>query len=206
MTAHCSKKVSQPNQFCAWKGCKTDKLHTDDSVIQGLMNYSPAAIARKALDGMTQRRNSTEDDLKNNRSFAVLTRMRQIIELFYRMLFYLLAAKPEEIPHFLSEERPNDFYYIHKLVNDRLLDGRSILATHVVEGGAVPDKRFWNIMHHTAHASVQALQMAHEAPNGFDRALIDILVQRCVWTLTNIVYAFERGDSREEIAGRLLAR
>jgi hypothetical protein len=206
MTAHCSKKVSQPNQFCAWKGCKTDKPHTDNRLIRDLMNYSPAAIAHQALDGITQLRASMEDDLNGNRSFAVLTRMRQIIELFYRMLFYLLAAKPEEIPHFLSEAQPNNFYSIHQLVNDRLFDGRSMLATHVVKGGALPDERFWDIMHHTAHVSVQALQMARKAPKGFDRALIDTLVQRCIWTLTNIVYALERGDSREEIAGRLLVR
>jgi hypothetical protein len=198
-------KVSPRNQFCPVNGCETDKPHTDDPVVAAQMKYSPAAIAREALVGMAQLRDSMQDDLKGDRSFAILTRIRQVEELFHRMIFCLFIATPEEMPHFLSEARPNSFDSIYKAVKKSLGGGRLTLDTHIIQGDGLPAERFWAIMHHTAHVSMRAMQMAHDAPNGFNRALVDTVVQRRVLTLTNIVYAFDRGDSRDQIREHLVA-
>jgi hypothetical protein len=199
-------KVTSPNQFCPVKGCKTDKPHTDDPVVGSLMKYfdTPAVIARGALVGMTQLRDSMLDDLNGNRSFANLTRIRQVMELLYRMIFCLFAATPEEIPHFLSEAHPNKFDYIFKTVNARLFDGRLTLDKHVIQGDGLADEKLWTILNQTAHVSMRALQMANDMPNGFDKVLIDAVVQRSVFVLTNILHALERGDSREQIMDSLV--
>lgn len=46
---------------------------------------------------------------------------------------------------------------------------------------------------------MRAMQMASDMPNGFDKVLIDTVVQKSVFVLTNVLYALERGDSREQI-------
>ena len=200
-------KKAPPNEFCTVPGCKTKKLHTDDPVVAAQLKYfdTPAVIARGAWVGMTQLRDSMQDDLKCNRSFAILTRFRQVEELFYRMIFFLFAATPEEIRHYLSEEHPNKFDTIFKAVNDRLCGGRLTLDKHVLSGDGLPDKRIWKVMHEASHVSILALQMAHDFRNpALQERLINTVVQRRVLTLTRVLYALEHGDSREHILKTLV--
>jgi hypothetical protein len=198
-----AKKVPQ-NPFCPVVSCKTDKPHTDDPFVRGLLAYTPAVIARQALIGMTQLRDSMQDDLNGNRSFAFLTRFRQIEELFHRTIFYLFAATPEEIPHFLSEVPPNRFDHIFKLLNQRLCDERFTLDKHVIQAVGLPDQRLWTIMHETAHVSMRALQMAHDFRNSaLQKQWLDTVVQWRVLVLTNVLYALKRGDSLEQVRRNL---
>ena len=202
-------KKLPPNDFCNVAGCKTDKPHTDDPVVGTLLTYfdTPAVIAREALVGMTQLRDSMQDDLKANRSFAILTRIRQVEELFYRMIFCLFVATPKEIPHFLSEEPPNNFDSIFKAVNKRLCDGRLTLDRHVIQADGLPDEKIWKIMNQTSHASMRALQMAHDFRNrALQEQLINTVVQRRVLVLTHIVDALDRGCDREQIVKTLVMR
>ncbi|HTF66999.1 MAG TPA: hypothetical protein VK638_30380 [Edaphobacter sp.] len=194
-----AKNVLQ-NPFCPVVNCKTAKPHTDDPFVRGLLAYTPEVIARQALVGMTQLRDSMQDDLNGNRSFAFLTRFRQIEELFHRTIFYLFAATPEEIPHFLSEMPPNSFDSILKLLNQRLCDRRLTLDKHVIQTVGLPDQRLWKIMHETAHVSMRALQMAHDFRNSaLQRQWLDTVVQRRVLVITNVLYALKRGDSLEQV-------
>jgi hypothetical protein len=201
-----AKKVPV-NEFCTLVGCKTDKPHTDDPIVRTQLKYfdTPAVIARQALVGMTQLRDSMQDDLKGNRSFAILTRIRQVEELFYRMIFFLFAATPEEIPHFLSEAHPNKFDYIFKAVNDRLFNGALTLDKHVISGDGLPDQKMWKILNETSHVSMRALQMAHDFMDpALQKELIDTVVQKRVFVLTNVLYAFERGHSRNQVRENLI--
>jgi hypothetical protein len=145
-----ARKVPK-SPFCPVVSCKTDKPHTDDLVVRTMLTYfdTPALIAWQALVGLTQLRDSMQDDLNSNRSFAFLARFRQIEELFHGMIYCLFAATPEERPHFLSEVPPNGFDYIYKLVNNRLCDGRLTLDTHVIQTVGLPDQKFMKLMHET---------------------------------------------------------
>ena len=204
---HDTMEVPPPKQFCPVKGCKTDRPHTDDPVVRAQRKYldTPVVIARQAWIGMTQLRDSMQDDLKGNRSFAILTRIRQVEELFYRTIFCLFAATPEEIPHFLSEAPPNSFDSIFKKVNKRLCDGRLTLDTHVVQGDGLPDEGLWSVMNKTSHVSMRALQMAHDfMDSALQKRLIDNIVQRHVLVLTRVLNALEHGDSREQILKTLV--
>jgi hypothetical protein len=202
-------KTVPHNRFCDVDRCKTDRPHTDDPVVRGMLTYfdTPALIARQALIGMTQLRDSMQDDLKGNRSFAFLTRFRQIEELFHRMIFCLFAATPEEIPHFLSEAYPNKFDDIFKLVNQRVCEGRSTLDKRVIQGDGLPDQTFWKIMNETSHVSMRALHMAYDFRNSaLQKQWIDTVVQKRVLFLTRVLYELERGDSLEQIRQTLVTR
>jgi hypothetical protein len=193
------------NPFCPVVSCRTDKPHTDDPLVRGLLAHTPAVIARQALVGMTQLRDSIQDDLSGIRSFAFLTRFRQIEELFHRTIFHLFAATPEEIPHFLSDVPPNSFDCIFKLLNQRLCDGRLTLDKHVIQTVGLPDHRLWKIMHETTHVSMRALQMAHDFRNSaLQKQWLDTVVQKRVLVLTNVLYALKRGDSLEQVRKNLV--
>jgi hypothetical protein len=116
------------------------------------------------------------------------------------MIFCLFAATPEEIPHFLSEMHPNKFDSIYKAVNQRLFGGRLTLDKHVIQGDGLPDESMWKILNQTSHVSMRALQMANDFTNrALHKQLIDTVVQGHVFVLTNVLYALERGDSREQV-------
>jgi hypothetical protein len=196
-----------PNQFCVVAGCKTKEPHTDDPVVRGLLTYTPAVVARQAVIGITQLRNSLQDDMKSDRSFAFLTRFRQIEELFHRTMFGLFAATPEELPHFLSEAPPNNFDYFFKLLNKRVCNGRLNLDKHVVRTVGLPDQTLWSIMSQAAHVSRRAFQMAHDfRDRSLQKQWFDTVVQQRVLVLTNVLYGLERGDSIEQVRENLVPR
>jgi hypothetical protein len=197
------------DQPCPVAGCKAKRPHTEDPVVRALLAYfdTPAVIARQALIGMTQLHDSMREDLEGNRSFAILTRIRQVEELFHRIMFFLFAATPEEIPHFLSEEYPDNFGDIFGLVNQRLFNGRLTLDKRIIQGNELPDQTLWKIMNETAHGSMRALQMAHDFRHSdLQKKLIDTVVQQHVLILSHVLCRLERGDSIEQIRRTLVAR
>jgi hypothetical protein len=202
-----ARKVPQ-SRFCPVVSCRTDKPHTDDLVVRTMLTYfdTPALIAWQALVGLTQLRDSMQDDLNGNRSFAFLTRLRQIEELFHGMIYCLFAATPEERPHFLSEAPPNGFDYIYKVVDNRLCDGRLTLDTRVIQTVGLPDQKFMKFMHETVHISMRALQVAHDFSNSAQKQWVDTVVQQRVLVLTNVLYELERGDSIEQVRRNLVTR
>jgi hypothetical protein len=191
-----------PNQFCDVAGCKTKEPHTEDPVVRGLLAYfdTPVVIAEQAVININQLRESLRDDMKSDRSFAFLSRFRQIEELFHRTLFGLFAATPEELPHFLSEARPNSFDFIFKLLNERVCNGRLKLDKRVIRTVGLPDQTLWSIISQAAHVSMRAFQMANDfTDRSLQKRWFDSVVQPRVLILTNVLYKLKRGDTIEEI-------
>lgn len=115
--------------YCAVPGCTTKLAHMDDPIVQGLhMEFSdPVKLTSWVKAALGELINSIHADLKENRVLAYMSRWRQPEELYYRALYVLFIATPDEIPHVLSGDTPNGFAAIYRSVNNVIMEDRGTL-------------------------------------------------------------------------------
>ena len=144
------------NPPCSVKQCTTKQPHTANPIVIALMQMPPLEMTTLVCLALAELRDSFKNDAQNHRTFAWLTRLRQVDELYMRCVYVLLIAKDDEIPHILSGETPNGFDFIYAQVNKAILDGRGVLKDTqpgLQFGTFTPMKT----IHNAAHASFQSL-------------------------------------------------
>jgi hypothetical protein len=122
-------KVAKINPHCCVPGCKADKQHADDPVVKYLISLfgDPAEMAHWTLAAMVELRDSICRDLAEKKYLAWFTRSRQPEELYYRTLYAMFIATPEELYHILSGDMPNGFGNYYREVNKVILQGKGKL-------------------------------------------------------------------------------
>src|SRR5216683_2951661 len=104
-----NKRKSRVNPHCPVPGCKTDKPHADDPIMEGLIHEfaPPDKLTFWVLHAMAELRDSICRDLADKKIFAWHTRLRQPEELYIRTLYALFIAGEKELQHILSGAMPN---------------------------------------------------------------------------------------------------
>lgn len=146
---------------------------------------------------------SLEDDFSKGRTFALLSRIRQTEEMYYRALYVLFIAKPEELPHVFSGETPNGFTDIYRAVNEALLDGRGALEAPQtgLSGAAFTTMQLLN---NSAHASFPffftciGVVRAPESRQAMGTKLIAHLKMYCHY-LNYMEQMFAAGKKKEDV-------
>jgi hypothetical protein len=157
---------SKPNPFCPVVGCKATAPHVDDPTVSGLMRVfsPPASLARWSWAAMLDLRNSIIEDIQGGRPFAWQTRLRQVEEIYFRALYCIFFATPEELPHIFSGAMPNSVTPMYRKVNEVILEGRGqweVPQAGKTSGQFTP----LDILHSAAHASYAAIFTAISLAN-----------------------------------------
>jgi hypothetical protein len=126
------KRKNPPNSHCPVPGCRTKAPHTDDNLVKGLQLMTVSSVGygnltEWARDVMIELRDSITRDLDARQYAGYFFRLRQVEELYFRVLYLIFIAKPEEIPHLLSGEPPNGLSSMYEKVNEVVMEGRGAL-------------------------------------------------------------------------------
>ena len=68
-----------------------------------------------------------DDDVAAGRHFAMITRTRQLEELYIRALYAMFIADPSEVAHIMSDATPNSFSVMYRKVNQTIFGGKGLL-------------------------------------------------------------------------------
>ena len=152
---------SKPNSFCPVPGCKTTAPHVNDMVVSGLTKVfpSPETLAYWSLASMVDLRKSIAADIESDRPFAWQTRIRQVEEIYFRALYTIFFATPDELPHIFSGATPNSVVPMYRKVNEEILKGQGqweVKQQGLISGDFTP----LSLMHSSAHASYVAMMTA----------------------------------------------
>jgi hypothetical protein len=111
-------KKARPNQFCPVAGCETKERHESDPLVAKLLSLyqNPVLVSGSSLFCMRQLSASVHDEVKAERTFALMTRLRQVVEMAFRLQFCILVASASGLPHYLSESYPNSFNHVYERV------------------------------------------------------------------------------------------
>ncbi len=126
------KRKPQVNPYCPVPGCRTKAPHTDDKLVNGLLLLTSSSVGYARLtewarDVMIELRDSMTRDLEAKQYAGYFFRLRQVEELYFRVLYLIFVATPEEIPHVLSGEPPNGLSAMYQKVNELVMEGRGAL-------------------------------------------------------------------------------
>jgi hypothetical protein len=123
------KRKGKINPHCPVPGCKTEKPHASDPIVEGLIyEFAPSEkLTFWVLGGMAELRESICRDLADRRIFAWHTRLRQPEELYIRTLYALFIAGEKELHHILSGDPPNGLSGLYSKVNALVFEGRGLL-------------------------------------------------------------------------------
>ena len=148
----------KPNPHCPVLGCRTDKPHGSDPLVQGMLAEfsSPGKLTYWTLAAMAELSQSICRDLQEEKIFAWLSRLRQPEEIYVRTLYTLFIATPEELPHIVSGDTPNGMMGYYKPVNELVLGGRGLLDT-AQPGLTAGSFKPVHTLHAGAHASFSAI-------------------------------------------------
>lgn len=151
------KKV---NLNCPVPGCKATAPHVNDPIVQALVREfgNPEKAARWTLAAIAELGKSLKDDMNAGRWFAVITRSRQIEELYIRALYTIFLATPGEIPHIMSDDMPNGFAARYRKVNEIIFEGRGTLDM-IQPGLATGTFTAMDTVNRGAHASFSTMLM-----------------------------------------------
>ena len=102
--------------------------------------------------------------IQGGRPFAWQTRLRQVEEIYFRALYCIFFATPEELPHIFSGAMPNSVTPMYRKVNEVILEGRGqweVPQAGKTSGQFTP----LDILHSAAHASYAAIFTAISLAN-----------------------------------------
>jgi hypothetical protein len=137
----------------------------------------PASNAHWSMVAMLDLRNSIIADIQAERHFAWQTRIRQVEEIYFKALYCIFFATPEELPHVFSGMTPNSVMPMYRKVNEEILKGRGQWETQQpgqTSGVFTPV----SILHSSAHASYAAMLTAISYANLPDaQAKLEAFVQ-----------------------------
>jgi hypothetical protein len=120
---------AKTNPHCPVRGCRTNKPHVDDPIVDGLIRVfaSPANLTSCVHHAMAELRDSICRDLADGKLFAWHARLRQPEELYIRALYALFISGEKELPHILSGDMPNGLSGLYSKVNAVVFEGRGPL-------------------------------------------------------------------------------
>src|SRR5271166_2717707 len=121
--------TTKQNPNCPVPGCKATVPHLNDPIIQGLVREfgDPEKACRWTCFAIAELGKSIRADMDAERWLAVITRSRQIEELYIRTLYTVFFASPAEIAHVMSDDTPNSFTERYRKVNEIIFEGRGTL-------------------------------------------------------------------------------
>lgn len=124
-----AKKHPKINPHCSVPGCKAKAPHLSDPVVAALAeNFSDMAIvAGWTCASIAEVGKSMADDVAAGRYFALITRSRQLEELYIRALYAMFIADPGEVAHIMSDATPNSFSEMYRKVNQTIFGGKGQL-------------------------------------------------------------------------------
>lgn len=168
--------MAKVNPYCPVSGCKTDRPHTNDPLVREMVAFSntPQVYLYWVQNTLLELRDSMVDDRKNGRRISWLSRIRLVEELYYRTLYLLFVATPDEAPHILSGDPPNSISIIYDRVNDELLHGIGKLKQGAGPLGHSP-LEWLHIGAHGAYPILFALEFDKETEPGLDDYLKEYL-------------------------------
>jgi len=123
------KKKTKPNPHCPVPGCKAKAPHLSDPVVAALtQNFSDLAkIAEWTCTSIAELGRSMADDIAAGRCFALITRTRQVEELYIRALYAMFLADSGDLAHIMSDATPNSFSEMYRKVNQSIFGGKGLL-------------------------------------------------------------------------------
>jgi hypothetical protein len=123
------KKKTKTNPHCSVSRCKAKTPHLSDPVVAALVhNFSDLAnVAGWTCASIAELGKSMADDVAAGRYFALITRTRQVEELYIRALYAIFIADPSEIAHIMSDAMPNSFSVMYRKVNQSIFGGTGLL-------------------------------------------------------------------------------
>lgn len=153
-----SKKNGTNNYFCCVPACKTKERHTDDPIIKALLTEfsDPARHAMWVHSAITELARSINGDFAAGRVFAAMSRSRQPEELYFRALYAIFLALPDELAHIVSGKTPNSFSRYYREVNKVILEGRGELEK-IQSGRSFGSFTAMETINNHAHVSYPAL-------------------------------------------------
>lgn len=153
-----NKKNETNNPFCPVPGCKTKERHRDDPLIKALLTAfsDPARHAMWVLSAITELARSINHDFAAGRIFAAMSRSRQPEELYFRSLYAIFLASPDELAHIVSGKTPNSFSRYYREVNKAILEGRGALEK-IQPGRSFGSFTAMETINNHAHVSYPAL-------------------------------------------------
>jgi hypothetical protein len=204
MPAKSGRKPRKENSHCHVAGCGTMQPHLSDLSVASMMKAyeDPKQLAGWAEAGMKELALSFLQDMEAGRVFAWVTRLRQIEELYIRAIYTLLIAEKSEVPHLLSNMRPNGFSALYKKVNDLVFEGRGKL-TDVAPGRSYGEFTPMETINQGAHVSFASMLTAigiNSLPN--EETNFDNYHKHLETYLVRLNYMrkmFEQGRSRDQV-------
>ena len=155
-----TKKQQKINPHCSVSGCKTKAPHLSDPVVAALVhNFSDLAnVAGWTCASIAELGKSIADDVAAGRHFAMITRTRQLEELYIRALYAMFVADPGEVAHIMSDATPNSFSVMYRKVNQTIFGGKGLLE---VSQPGLTSGTFtaMGTINSGAHASFSAMMM-----------------------------------------------
>ena len=123
------KKQPKINPHCPVPGCKAKAPHLSDPVVAALVhNFSDLAnVAGWTCASIAELGKSVANDVAAGRHFAMITRTRQLEELYVRALYAMFIADPGEVAHLMSDATPNSFSVMYRKVNQSVFGGKGLL-------------------------------------------------------------------------------
>lgn len=123
------KKKTKMNPHCPVPGCKAKTPHLSDPVVAALTQSLSdlAKVAEWTCASIAELGKSMADDVAAGRYFALITRTRQVEELYIRALYAMFIADPSEIAHIMSDAMPNSFSVMYRKVNESIFGGKGLL-------------------------------------------------------------------------------
>jgi hypothetical protein len=199
------------NLHCPVAGCRADKPHADDPIVQGLLQEftPPERLAALALAAMAELGESICRDVKGKKLFAFQCRLRQPEELYIRALYALFIADDKELPHILCGAPPNSRSGLYKKVNEVVLEGNGVLE---VEHAGLKHGRFtaMETLHLGAHVSFTAISMAigsvrypEYLPQNFEDKYDRHVRTYCAY-LNHVREMFKAGKGKNEVLAELI--
>jgi hypothetical protein len=152
-----AKKKKKLNPHCPVPGCQTTKPHIDDPIVKGLIltfTY-PEKMTLWAFTAMEELSESICRDLREKKSFAWLSRLRQPEELYIRTLYALFIATEKELPHILSGDAPNGLSRLYSEVNRVIFEVRGLMQVSQ-SGLSVGTYKPMDMLNDGAHVSFRA--------------------------------------------------
>lgn len=149
------KNAVNPN--CPVNGCRTNKPHNDDPIVQSLIAEfaPPEKMTLWVRVAMAELRESICRDLQENKLFAWYSRLRLPEEMYIRTLYALFIATEKELIHILSGAAPNGLSPLYAKVNEVVFEGRGLMQVRqpgLIQGTFKPI----DSLHEGAHGSFPA--------------------------------------------------
>lgn len=122
-------KKPKVNSNCSVLRCKAKTPHLNDPVVAALVHHFSdlAEVAGGTCASIAELGKSMDADVAAGRYFALITRIRQLEELYIRALYAMFIVDLGEVAHIMSDATPNSFSEMYRKVNQTIFGGKGLL-------------------------------------------------------------------------------